>query len=248
MVSAASKIESEVWTFPIRWIPKTWNFMNNFQEVWLGKVPFTIFYANSIKIAVMTTAATILFSSMAGYAFAKIRFAGRHAVFGLLLSLMMIPEQATLVPRYILIRWLGLYDTHEALVLLMMFSIYFTFLFRQFIAGIHNDYLEAAQIDGAGYFRTYWQIVVPLSKPIFATVAIIKFIWTWNDYQTPLIFLVSRQLFPIPLGIQYFKEEFATSIAVMMMASLSAIVPLLALFLVLQRHVIRGISLGGVKG
>jgi multiple sugar transport system permease protein len=248
MLSAAAKPENEVWTFPIQWIPETWNFANNFREVWMGKVPFYLFYYNSFKISITVTLATLLFSSMAAYAFAKLQFTGKHLLFGLLLSFMMIPEQATLVPRYLMVRWLGLYDTHAGVVFLLMFSIYFTFLIRQFMMGIHNDLLEAAQLDGAGYFRTYWQIVLPLSRPILATVGIIKFIWSWNDYQTPLIFLFSKQLFPIPLGMQYFKEEFASSIAVLMMASLSAIVPLLALFLLLQRQVIKGISLGGVKG
>jgi len=248
MLSAAAKIESEVWTFPIQWIPKTWNFGHNFKEVWLGKVPFYLFYFNSIKIAMLTTLSTVLFSSMAGYAFSKLAFTGKQVLFGLLLSFMMIPEQATLVPRYILIKWLGLYNTHAAIMLMLMFSIYFTFLFRQFMAGIHNDYLEAAELDGAGYYRTFWQIVLPLSKPILVTAGIIKFIWSWNDYQTPLIFLINKNLFPIPLGMQYFKEEYASSVAVMMMASLSAVVPLLLLFLVMQRHVINGIALGGVKG
>lgn len=248
MLSASAKVENEVWTFPIQWIPETWNFVNNFKEVWRGDVPFYSFYWNSFKIAVIATAATLVVSSMAGYAFSKLQFSGKHILFGIMLSVMMIPEQATLVPRYIMIRWMGLYDSHEALILLLMFSIYFTFLIRQFMAGIHNDFLEAAELDGAGYFRTYWQIMLPLSKPILATAGIIKFIWTWNDYQTPLIFLMSKDLFPIPLGMQYFKEEFATNIAVIMMASLCAIVPLLILFLLLQRQVINGISLGGIKG
>jgi multiple sugar transport system permease protein len=248
MLSAASKTESEVWTFPIQWIPETWNFTNNLHAVWTGKVPFYLFYFNSVKIALIVTLSTLLFSSMAGFAFAKLRFTGKHVLFGLLMSFMMIPEQATLVPRYLMIKWLGLYDTHAGIVFLLMFSIYFTFLIRQFMLGIHNDFLEAAELDGAGYFRTFWQIVLPLSKPILATVGIIKFIWSWNDYQTPLIFLFTKKLFPLPLGMQFFKEEFGTSISVLMMASLSAIVPLLLLFLLLQRQVIQGISLGGVKG
>lgn len=248
MLSSASKPENEVWIYPIQWFPEKWNFVSNFKEVWSGNVPFYRFYLNSIKISVIVTAATILFSSMAGYAFAKLKFSGKPILFGMLLSFMMIPEQATLVPRYLMIKYMGLYDTHGAIYLLLVFSTYFTFLIRQFMMGIHNDYLEAAELDGAGYIRTFWQIILPLCKPILATVAIIKFIWSWNDYQTPLIFLYTKKLFPIPLGMQYFKEEFATNVSVLMMASLSAILPLLILFLILQRHVIKGISLGGVKG
>lgn len=248
MVSAASKTEKDVWTYPIQWIPEDWNFIQNFKTVWLGDVSFSLFYFNSIKLAVIATLATVIISSMAAYALSKLNFSGKHVIFALLMSFMMIPEQATLVPRYIMIQKIGLYDTHTAIILLSMFSIYFTFLIRQFMMGIHNDLLEAAELDGAGYFRVFWSVMLPLSKPILATVGIIKFIWTWNDYQTPLIFLYSEKLFPIPLGIQFFKEEFGTRISVMMMASLAAILPLLLLFLLLQKQVIKGIAVGGVKG
>ncbi|MFB6366099.1 carbohydrate ABC transporter permease [Paenibacillus elgii] len=248
MISAASKFEKDVMEFPIRWIPTDWNFIGNFQEVWLGKVPFYLFYLNSLKLALIMTACTIFFSSMAAFAFTKLRFKGRDLAFGVLLTFMVIPEQATLVPRYLLMKWLHMYNTHEGMVLMGMFSIYFTFLLRQFMMGIHNDFIEAARIDGAGYFKTYWSIILPLCKPILATVGIIKFIWTWNDYQTPLIFLINKGLYTIPLGMQMFKDEFADNYAVIMMASLSAILPLLIIFVVLQKQVINGIALGGVKG
>ncbi len=248
MISAASKFEKDVMEFPIRWIPQDWNFIGNFQEVWLGKVPFYLFYLNSLKLALVMTACTIFFSSMAAFAFTKLRFKGRDLAFGVLLTFMVIPEQATLVPRYLLMKWLHMYNTHAGMVLMGMFSIYFTFLLRQFMMGIHSDFIEAAKIDGAGYFKTYWSIILPLCKPILATVGIIKFIWTWNDYQTPLIFLINKSLYTIPLGMQMFKDEFADNYAVIMMASLSAILPLLIIFIVLQKQVINGISLGGVKG
>ncbi|SCW51151.1 multiple sugar transport system permease protein [Paenibacillus tianmuensis] len=248
MISAASKFEKDVMEFPIRWIPTDWNFIGNFQEVWLGKVPFYLFYFNSLKLALIMTACTIFFSSMAAFAFTKLRFKGRDLAFGVLLTFMVIPEQATLVPRYLLMKWLHMYNTHEGMVLMGMFSIYFTFLLRQFMMGIHSDFIEAARIDGAGYFKTYWSIILPLCKPILATVGIIKFIWTWNDYQTPLIFLINKSLYTIPLGMQMFKDEFADNYAVIMMASLSAILPLLIIFVVLQKQVINGIALGGVKG
>jgi len=248
MTSAASKLEKDVMEFPIRWIPETWNFIENFKEVWMGQVPFYTFYWNSFKLASIMTLCTIVFSSMAAFAFTKLRFRGRNLAFGLLLSFMIIPEQATLVPRYLLIKWMGLYNTHAALIVLGMFSIYFTFLLRQFMLSIHSEFLEAAKIDGAGYFTIFWRIVLPLCKPILATVGIIKFIWSWNDFQTPLIFLINRKLYPITLGMQMFKQDYADNYAVLMMASLSAIVPLLIIFIVLQKQVINGIAIGGVKG
>lgn len=248
MLSAASKTEREVWTFPIQWIPQDWNLIANFKAVWMGDVAFGLFYMNSVKIALISTIATIVISAMAGYALGKLNFKGRSLIFTLMLAFMMIPEQATLVPRYIMIKELGLYDSHAALILMGMFSSYFTFLLRQFMVGIHNDMLEAAELDGAGFFRIFWSVVLPLSRPILATVGIIKFIWTWNDYQGPLIMLNSTKLYTIPLGMQFFKEEFGTQISVMMMASVAAIVPLLVLFLALQKQVIDGIAIGGVKG
>ncbi|MEK3686191.1 ABC transporter permease subunit [Paenibacillus sp. LMG 31459] len=248
MLSAASKTEKEVWTFPIQWIPTDWNLVANFKAVWMGDVAFGLFYMNSIKIALISTIATIVISAMAGYALGKLDFKGRTLIFTLMLAFMMIPEQATLVPRYIMIKELGLYDSHAALILMGMFSSYFTFLLRQFMIGIHNDMLEAAELDGAGFFRIFWSVVLPLSRPILATVGIIKFIWTWNDYQGPLIMLNSTKLYTIPLGMQFFKEEFGTQISVMMMASVAAILPLLILFLALQKQVIDGIAIGGVKG
>jgi len=248
MTSAAFKFETDVMMFPIQWIPEKINVVYNFKAVWMGSVPFYVFYFNSAKIAVSVTAITLLFSSMAAYSLTKLRFRGRDLVFVLLLSYMIIPEQATLVPRFLLIRWLGLYDTHAALVLMGMFSIYFTFLLRQFMMSVNNDFIEAARIDGAGHFKVFWSIMLPLCKPVLATVAIIKFIWSWNDYQNPLIFLISRDLYTIPLSMSLFRDDYTNNYAIMMMASLSAIIPLFIVFIVLQKHVIKGIALGGVKG
>ncbi|OPA78317.1 sugar ABC transporter ATP-binding protein [Paenibacillus selenitireducens] len=248
MLSSAFKYEKDVMRFPIEWIPKSVNVVYNFKAVWMGKVPFLQTYMNSIKISIIVTLITIVISTMAAYAFTKLRFRGRNLVFTALLSFMIIPDQATLIPRFMLIRWLGLYDTHAALILMSMFSIYFTFLLRQFMVGISDEYLEAARIDGAGQLRIFSSIVIPLCRPVIATVAIIKFIWSWNDYQNPLIFLQTKSLYTIPLGMTLFRDDYTTNDAMMMMASLSAIIPLLIVFIILQKQVINGIALGGVKG
>jgi multiple sugar transport system permease protein len=248
MLSASAKFESDVMAFPIQWIPERWNFIENFKTVWMSKVPFSMFYWNSIKLASIATVCTLVFSSMAAYSFSKLRYPGRGLLFALLLSFMMIPDQSTLVPRYIMIKWMGLFNTHAALIIMAMFSIYFTFLMRQFFVGISDEFMEAAKIDGAGFFGIYWRIMLPLCRPILATVGIIKFIWVWNDYQNPLIFLYNEKLYPITMGMQYFKTEYSDNYAVTMMAALSAVVPLIIVFIILQRQVIEGISLGGVKG
>ncbi|RIX53192.1 carbohydrate ABC transporter permease [Paenibacillus nanensis] len=248
MISSAFKFENDVMRFPIQWIPESINVVYNFKAVWMGNVPFYLFYFNSIKVALSVTLITLVFSSMAAYAFTKLQFKGRDLVFLLLISYMIIPAQATLIPRFMMIRWMGLYDTHAALILMDMFSIYFTFLLRQFMMGVSNDFIEAAKIDGAGYFRIFWSIMLPLCRPVLATVAIIKFIWTWNDYQNPLIFLLDKKLYTIQLGMALFRDDYTNNYAIMMMASLSAIIPLLIVFVILQKQVINGIALGGVKG
>ncbi|KJB86764.1 sugar ABC transporter ATP-binding protein [Paenibacillus sp. E194] len=248
MVSSAFKFEKDVMRFPIEWIPSATNFVNNFKAVWMQKVPFGQIYFNSIKVAIIVTLLSLLISTMAAYSFTKLQFRGRNFVFAGLLAMMIIPDQATLIPRFMLIRWLGLYDTHAALILMGMFSIYFTFLLRQFMAGVSDDILEAAKIDGAGHLRSFTSIMLPLCQPVIATVAIIKFIWSWNDYQNPLIFLQSKSLYTVPLGMTLFRDDYTTNDAIMMMAAVSAIIPLLIIFIVLQRQVISGIALGGVKG
>ncbi|ASA24038.1 carbohydrate ABC transporter permease [Paenibacillus donghaensis] len=248
MVSASAKLERDVMIYPIQWIPRDWNWVNNFHKVWLDNVPFTLFYWNSIKLAVIATLCTLVFSSMAAFSLAKLRAPGKGIMFGMMMSFMIIPEQATLVPRFIMIKWLGLYNTHEGIILMLMFSMYFTFLMRQFMMGVHNEFIESAKIDGAGYFRIYAQIMVPLCRPILATAGIIKFIWTWNDYQNPLIFLFSKELYPLPLGIQFFRQEYSNNVSLMMMAAVSAIIPLIIVFVILQKQVINGITVGGVKG
>ncbi|WP_157277663.1 carbohydrate ABC transporter permease [Paenibacillus taiwanensis] len=248
MVSSAFKFEKDVMRFPIEWIPSSINVIHNFKAVWMQKVPFGIIYLNSIKVAVIVTLLSLLISTMAAYSFTKLKFRGRNFVFAVLLAMMIIPDQATLIPRFMLIRWMGLYDTHAALIFMGMFSIYFTFLLRQFMAGVSDDILEAARIDGAGHLRTFTSIMIPLCRPVVATVAIIKFIWSWNDYQNPLIFLQSKSLYTVPLGMTLFRDDYTTNDAIMMMAAVSAIIPLLIVFIVLQKQVISGIALGGVKG
>ncbi|TNJ65380.1 carbohydrate ABC transporter permease [Paenibacillus hemerocallicola] len=248
MISSSMKPEADVFQYPIRWIPEHFQAVKNYTDVWAGQYPFYLYYLNSIKVTLITTFVSVLVSCMAAYAFAKIRFAGSGASFMIVLATYMIPSQAILVPQFILFRQLGLFDTHLGLVLLNCFSVLGTFMLRQFFLGIHSEYMEAAKIDGAGHWRTFFRIGIPLVKPAIATYAILRFIWTWNDYQNPLIFLKSPDLFTLPLGIKKFADAYGEFYSLMMAASVSAIIPLLIIFIVGQKQVIEGISLGGVKG
>ncbi|KRF44037.1 carbohydrate ABC transporter permease [Paenibacillus sp. Soil787] len=246
MISASMKPEADVFLYPIQWIPKHWNLIENYKTVWSTK--FSLYYWNSIKVSVLTTALSVLLSSMAAYAFSKIKFRGRHVLFVLVLAIYMIPSQAILVPQFLLFRWMGLFDSHFGLILLGSFSVLGTFMLRQFYMGIHEEFIESARMDGAGHVRIFFSICTPLVRPAIATYAILRFIWTWNDYQNPLIFLRTKDLFTLPLGIRSFADLNGEFYSLIMAASVSAIVPLLIIFIIGQKQVIEGISTGGVKG
>ncbi len=248
MISASFKVEEDVLTFPIKWIPETWNAVENYKEVWTGSMPFLLLYWNSIKVTFLSVFIASVISCLAAYAFAKINFKGRDLLFLLVLATFMVPSQTLLVTQFLLYKWLGLYDTHTGLILLNSFSVFGTFMLRQFFLGISNELIESARIDGAGHFKIFYYIALPLVRPAVATYAILSFIWTWNDFQGPLIFLRSESLFTIQLGVQRFADEHGSIYSLMMAGAVSAIIPLLIIFIIGQKHVIEGIQLGSVKG
>jgi len=248
MVSTSLKPEADVFNYPIEWIPKHWKVIENYKEVWLGQYPLYLYYWNSIKVTIATTFVSVLFSCMAAYAFAKIEFKGRNFMFLIVLATYMIPNQAILVPQFIIYRELRLFDTHLGLVMLNCFSVLGTFLLRQFFMGINKEFIEAAKIDGASHFRIFAIVAIPLVRPAIATYGILRFIWTWNDYQNPLIFLRSETLLTLQIGIRKFADAYGEFYSLIMAGSVIAIVPLLIIFIVGQKHVIEGLSLGGVKG
>jgi multiple sugar transport system permease protein len=248
MISASLKFENDVFTYPIQWIPKEWNAVNNYRKVWLGDHPFWLYYLNTIKVAGLTTLTSVTVSALAAYGFAKVRFPAGKWLFLIVLATFMVPQQAILVPQFILYRQLGLFDTHFGLILLNSFSVLGTFMLRQFFLTVHQDYIESAKMDGAGHFRIFTRIALPLVRPAVATYAILRFIWTWNDYQNPLIFLRSDRLYTLQLAMQKFSTINGEYYSLIMAAAVSAIVPLLIVFIIGQKHVIEGISFGGVKG
>lgn len=243
MLVTSFKIEKDVFVYPIEWIPRHWHAIENYKEVWVGDYPFWKYYLNSIKIAVITTCISALFSSLAAYGFSKIKFKGSNFVFLIVLATYMVPSQAILIPQFILYRQIGLFDSHWGLILLSSFSVLGTFMLRQFFMGIHQEFIESAKIDGANHFRIYWSIAFPLVKPAVATYAILRFIWTWNDYQNPLIFLRTDRLFTIPLAMQKFTSLSGEFYSLIMAAAVSAILPLLIIFIIGQKSVIEGIAL-----
>ncbi len=248
MLSTSFKIEADVFKFPIEWIPERWNGFKNYQQVWFGDFPFYIYYWNSIKVAVLTTLVSCTVSALAAYGFSKVNFPAGKWLFIIVLATYMVPPQASLVPQFILYRNIGLFDSHLGLILLGSFSVLGTFMLRQFFMGIHNEYIDAAKIDGAGHWRIFWSIALPIVRPAVATYAILRFIWTWNDYQNPLIFLRTDALYTIQLAMQKFTTINGEFYSLIMAAAVSAILPLLIVFIIGQKQVIEGIALGGVKG
>jgi multiple sugar transport system permease protein len=185
---------------------------------------------------------------MAGYAFAKIKFKGRNVLFLMYLSTMMIPGQVLLVPWFILFDWMKLINTHYSLILPGLFTVFGTFLMRQFFSTLPNELMEAGRVDGAGYWRTFWQICLPLTKPALVTLFILTFTWHWNEYENPLIFLRDRDLYTLPLGLTSYVEEFGTNYVLTMAASVSALLPLLIVVVVCQKWFVEGIASSGLKG
>jgi multiple sugar transport system permease protein len=247
MISTACKVEADVFNFPIEWIPTRWNLINNMKEVWGGKYNFGMYYWNSIKVTIAATVLQVFVSTLGAYGFSKVNWKGRDQVFMLYLATMMIPPQVTVVSQFIIMREIGLYNSHLGIILLLAFSVYGVFLLRQAMMAVPNSLSEAATIDGAGHWTIYSRIILPLVKPTMATLATLKFVWTWNDYQTPLVFLNSRELYTIQLGMKQFASESGSYYSLIMAAAVSSILPLVIVFLFCQSFVVDGIAAGAVK-
>ena len=248
MISTSFKPENDVFDFPIRWVPEENVGWANYQEVWGPMYNFGMYYWNSIKITVVSTVFQILISALGAYGFTKVRWKHRDKIFLLYLASMMIPPQVMITSRFVILQKMGLYNTHLGIILMTMVSTYGLFLLRQAMLGVPDSLCESAKIDGAGHVRTFFQIVLPLVVPSIATLSVLKFVWTWNDYQTPLIFLSKRALFTIQLGMKVFASESGRIYSLMMAAAVSSTVPLIIVFLCGQRYIIDGIATGAVKG
>jgi len=203
---------------------------------------------NSALVAVLATVCSVVINSMAGYAFAKLRFRGRERMFGLLLAALVIPAQVGMLPLFLLMKSLGLVNTYWGVIIPSLASVFGIFLIRQFMLSIPQELLEAARIDGAGEWRIYWSVVLPLARPILATLAIFTFMTTWNDFMWPLIVLSDQSRYTLPVSLANLVGEHAQDVELMMAGSVVTVLPVLALFLFLQRYYIAGLMVGSVKG
>ncbi len=221
--------------------------LNNYFEIF-EVVPFGRFYWNSLFVAMTTTAIQILTASLAAFAFARLRFRGRDALFLVYLATLMIPFQVTMIPNFILMRYLRWYDSYQALILPAAFSVFSTFLMRQYFMGVPLDVDEAARMDGAGSWRIWAQIIMPLAGPVLATLAIFNFQASWNDFLWPLVITNSLAMRTIPVGLSSFQGEFNTEWHLLMTGSVIALLPILIIYIIGQNWFVRGIAFSGMGG
>lgn len=246
MLSTSLKALDEVFLYPPKLIPSTIR-VSNYTSLWRD-FPMTTWVLNSLKVTTSVTIGVLITSSLAAYAFARMEFPFRNALFYLYLGAMMIPGWVMLVPNFVLMRRLGWIDTHWALIIPAIGQPFGTFLLRQFFLTIPKELEEAARIDGMGHFQIYRRIILPLSLPALATLAVFQFMAIWNEFLWPLIVLNSPEKFTIPLGLGYLNTQHSTDWTRLMAGSVILLVPIVTLFTFAQRYYVRGIALTGLKG
>jgi multiple sugar transport system permease protein len=219
----------------------------NYADV-LQVAPFARWFLNTLVVTAVVVAGNLLFCSLAGYAFARIKFFGREVAFVLVLATLMIPFQVIMIPTFIIVRKLGLIDTLGALIVPNLAGAFGIFLLRQFFRSLPIELEEAARIDGASRLGVLFKIVLPLSGPVLATVAVITFLWTWNDFLWPLVTIYSPNNMTLQLGLTTFTGTHQSNTHLLMAANVMSVLPVLLLFFVAQRFFIRGIATSGLKG
>ena len=246
MLSSSLKLDKDVFRYPIEWIPSNPHW-ENYSVIW-ERVPLLTYFKNTGIVSVAVTFMQILTSSFAAYAFAKMRFKGRDFLFLCYIGTIAVPWQVYMLPQFIMMRSMGLYDTLWALIVLQSFSAFGVFLMRQFYLGIPNELSEAARIDGLNEYGIWARIVLPLAKPAIATLLIFTFVNTWNDYMGPLIYLTTDSVKTVQIGLKRFIQQYSSDYHLIMAASLCSLVPVAVVFLALQKYFIEGIATTGLKG
>ncbi len=244
MISTAFKPDSQIYDFPMSIIPKT-PIIDNFL---LLMDRFPMYTWNSFKLTTIIVLVQLVTATTGAYAFSKLHWKGRDFIFMLYVISIMIPVQAIIIPQFIIIRNIGLYDSHWALILTGSFTAFGIFLVKQFFMTIPDSFVEAAHIDGAGEFKIFWHIMLPLSKPVVATQIIFSFRFFWNDFFAPLIYITSQHLKTLPLGMADFATETYTYVGPQMAASFISIIPVMIIFLSAQKYFVEGVASSGVKG
>jgi multiple sugar transport system permease protein len=246
MVISSLKLNNEVFTAPVQWIPDPVQW-RNYIDIWV-KADMVTWVRNTLVLSVAVTFLQLLTGSFAAYGFAKMRFPGRDALFLLYIGTIAVPWQSYMIPQFQMISGWGLNNTLWAIMLLQAFGAFGVFLMKQYYESIPDSLSEAARIDGLSEYGIWWRIIMPLSVPALASLTIITFVQTWNDYLGPLIYLRDRPLWTIQLGLQSFIGEYNAEHALIMTGSVLSVLPIALIFLLGQRYFVQGIATTGVKG
>ena len=246
MVSASLKLDKDVFIFPIEWIPRNPRWQN-YLDIWT-KIPLSKFVLNTTKLTIIVTCLQLLTSSFAAYAFAKLDFKYKNLLFMAYISTIAMPWQVYMVPQFIMMRGMGMNDTHMAIICLQAFSAFGVFMMRQFYQGIPDELCEAARIDGMSEYKIYSKIMLPLSKPALSTLTIFTFVATWNDFLGPMIYLKTESKKTLQIGLRMFISQYSSEYGLIMAASVLSLIPVLIVFLSLQKYFVEGIAATGVKG
>lgn len=246
MLSASLKPDKDVFIFPIQWIPKNPRWQN-YAEIW-RRIPLATFVLNTTKLTLIVTFLQLLTSSFAAYAFAKLNFKGKNVLFLAYIATIAVPWQVYMVPQFMMMRAMGLADTHLAIICLQAFSAFGVFMMKQFYEGIPDELCEAARIDGMTEYRIWFKIMIPLSKPALSTLTIFTFVNTWNDFLGPLIYLNTEKKKTLQLGLRMFIGQFGADYGLIMAGSVISLIPVVIVFLSLQKYFVEGVAATGVKG
>jgi multiple sugar transport system permease protein len=246
MVSSSFKSNAEVFEKPFEFFPEK-PYLENYIKIFHNEYYFR-WYLNSILVVVMTVVARTFLVTLAAYAFSRLRFRGRDIIFLGLLATMMIPYDTTIVARFLMYKYIGIIDTLWAIFLPATFDVYFIFMMRQFLRGIPFELSEAAYIDGCSHFRIYYRIILPLAVPALLTMALFTFIWVWNDFVNPYVFIssIDRQL--VTVGLQYFQGRAGANYALQMAGGTFGVLFPLLIFIFSQKSFVQGIATSGLKG
>ncbi len=247
MALTALKTVPEIQRVPLQITPDRWTNLDNFREVF-QRQPFARFLLNSALVASASALSSVIVSSLAGYGFAKFRFPGHGLFFFAIVGILMVPFQSVVVPLYLWVNRLNLLDTYLGILAPDLVSVFGVFLMRQSIEVVPTDYVDAARIDGAGEFGIFWRIILPSVTPALATLVIVKFMWTWNELFWPLVVVNSPTMKVVTLGLLSFTNMYFIEYNLVTAAAVVSILPILIVFLVCQKWVVRGVVMSGLKG
>ena len=246
MISTSLKSRGALMSIPIEWIPDEPT-LDAYSAVF-SRFPFLRTIGNSLFIAIVYTLITLVSASMAAFAFAKIRFRGSGVILKTYLAMMMIPTQVTMIPLFVIMNRLGLIDSYASVILPSIFKPFAVFMLVQQMQSIPNDYLDAARVDGAGIFRVYGHIALPMCAPTLATLAVTTFMESWNDYLWPLLMLTDRSKMTLPIALSTLNGQYNTEYNVLMAGSLISMIPIIIIYLCAQKQFKNGLMAGGIKG